>query len=352
MIPLPVLLAAALLALPGLPRPGEVELPDGPAARAWAGVGPETVARELSGDWLERAVAEAAGGAEGLEAEWTAWAAWLAGEAAATEPDPRRRSALALHALRQGRWGSAWRHFEALGATPEWAAAVMPHFLPGAPTGRARALPDGALLRPAVPPASGEAGAWRFETREAWARGVRIGAAEVELRVLVEAAGVELTLRHTGGGPTTFQVLLPEPAGMAIRVEYLDWMRQDTLRQPLPVSLAPGGEPVVLFGRFLPSESRLPATPAGALPPQLARGGLWLEVEPLSSSEPLARAAATALGRALDVPAGLRRPSDPPSGAPWSGTVVRVPDGAEAGRLLASIAAAAEDYLLSRPHGR
>ncbi|MCA8979845.1 MAG: hypothetical protein KDC14_07450, partial [Planctomycetes bacterium] len=149
-----LLLALALLLTVETPP---LRLPESPAARSFAGVGAETQPHSLedlleSAPWLvEHAPAS--------DAVWSSWAGWLGAAAHADRVDPARRAGLCRVACLQARWEDAWRHFERLGGHPDWQAAVAPWLMPGAPLeiaagpgGRAIAIPDGLLLRPALPP--------------------------------------------------------------------------------------------------------------------------------------------------------------------------------------------------------
>ena len=215
----------------------------------------------------------------------------------------------------------------------------MPRLLPGAPAGsealaggHSAPLPDGVVLQPAPPPAARREGG-RVQTRRATVHGLQIGAAWVDMAVLVEPAGVEVTLT--------------QPAGQRIGIEYNNWFRQDTVGEPLAVELAPQSEPVVLFGRFVPTDHTLPASPIGRLPSQLTGGGLWIELGAnCEAIRPRARAAAAALGVLLAIPTGLRDPLDPPPAGAWSGTVLRLADPEGADAVLAAIASAAEAHVL------
>ena len=348
---LPLLACALATAEPDAPA---VELPDGPAAVAWAGVGQETAPAPLGGSWLAERTTRAAGGADDpLEVRWLAWARWLGEEAAAEQADPERRAGLALIALEQHRWDDAWRHLAHLAAHPGHAAGLMPRLLPGAPAGsealaggHSAPLPDGVVLQPAPPPAARREGG-RVQTRRATVHGLQIGAAWVDMAVLVEPAGVEVTLTHVGGAAARLAVRLPQPAGQRIGIEYNNWFRQDTVGEPLAVELAPQSEPVVLFGRFVPTDHPLPASPIGRLPSQLTGGGLWIELGAnCEAIRPRARAAAAALGVLLAIPTGLRDPLDPPPAGAWSGTVLRLADPEGADAVLAAIASAAEAHVL------
>lgn len=360
------LLALALAALPSSAahrtrRTCELELslPDGPAARAWAGVGPATEPRPLADTfvaeraWLLEPLPDAGSAALGARM-WEAWGRWLGEAANAGGEAPVARTGLALIALRSERWADAWREVAALAGHPECVAALMPHLLPGAPLdgpadagGFPAPLPEGVLLRPALPPALESEPSYGIAPRRARVSGFRIGEALLELEVTVEPAGVQVDLRHLGGGPARLAVLLPEPSDQEIRVEYIDWFRQDDRHAPLAVELVPGGEPRTLFGRFLPREPDLPAPPPqDALPRTIELGGLWIEVGPQVQDAALPRAAVEALGRVLGVPAGLCAPLDPPPRGAYAGVILRYSDAAQGELLLRRVASAAEKFLL------
>ena len=331
-----------------------VELPEGPSARAFAGVGPSTGGVSLGGlleahPWLrdpesptERAAA------------WRGWGALLTAESERSESEPEARAALALHALRDARWQDAWAHLERLGGFPEWSAGVLPALLPGAPIdsasgsgGRPGPLPDGVLLRPAVPPLAPPGDPRAHEPRIATVRGLQVGEATLDLKVTLDGSGIEVDLLHTGGGPATVRVLLPEPEGLEIRVEYIDWMRQDVQRQPLLVELLPGEEEHNLFGRFAPRRVPLPGSPTDRLPRALVEGGLWTEWAGAELLRPELLAAAEVLPEVLGVPGGLVTPGAMPSAAPWEATVLHVPSEADAARrFLARIASRLEAWVL------
>lgn len=349
----PLRIACALLLLGLAPPAGEVQLPEGPNARAFAGVGPETEAIAL-GAQLAGRHAVLLDGAD-RAAVWRAWGQTLERCAASEEESPSERASLALFALEQGRWSDAWAHLERLGGHPEWSAAVLPRLLPGAPAGTPPgrgglpgALPDGVLLTPAVPPPTREVLPGRIEPRAAEVRGLRIGEATVDLRVSLDGSGIQVDLAHTGGGPARVRVLLPEPEGLEIRVEYVDWMRQDERRLPLEVELLPGEEEHSLFGRFRPRPLALPASPRGPLPRALERGGLWVERPPCSEElNAELEAAAAALRGALDLGGGVVEAGVSPRCEPWAPTLLHVPaEPAAARRLLAAIASRVERHLL------
>src|SRR5690349_15261061 len=155
------LLALAVLlqqsAVPAAPRVS-VELPPGPAERAFAGVGPETAPARLA-----PAPTGALDAADWRAADaWTAWADAVRAEtsgASGASPDAQRRGKLARIALAHTRWDDAWDHFAACSGDPAVCAALLPGFLPGVQAGAgaggvALPLPDGVVLHPAPPPPS------------------------------------------------------------------------------------------------------------------------------------------------------------------------------------------------------
>lgn len=354
-----ILLGGALAAVVGPSSPQDpsfaLELGAGPAERALASLAAETPAsslRELAGPERGFLVASSPLAAEQIARTWEAWGEWL-GRAAADPEDAPARAGLCLLALRAGRWEDAWRQVERLGAAPSMLAALLPHLAPGVPLehaagpgGAPPALPDGVLLRPALPPELPPGGFASTGPRRLLARAFRVGAALLELELALEPSGVQVDVRHLAGGPARLFVELPEPWDAAIRIQYVDWFRQDDPRAPLAVELGPGSEPVTLYGRFLARELPLPAAPRGELPRTIREGGLWIELDPARCEPGPPRAAALALGRALGVPAGLRAPGDPPPPGPFAGVVLHYASALEGARLLERVASTAEAFLL------
>jgi len=350
--PLPLLLRSCLALGLALPAQESIHLPESSPARAWAAVGPETapveLARELYGDepWL------ATSEAHDPSLLWGRWSTWLREEGRREAIDPRRRAGLLSIAAGQGRWSAAWGHFERLGAEPGWAAALLPRLLPGVPAGhptlpggRPAPLATGVLLRPALPPPPAEDPPWSLRPRRAEVTGLVVGDSVLDFAISVEPSGVQVDLVHRSGPAVELRVLLPEPPGQEIRVEYVDWMRCDSLREPLLVEVLPGEEEHNLFGRFRPRRSPVPAVPNGGLPWGLERGGLWLEVRGEPSAEE--RALARALGELFELESGCRAPGETGPNPAWEGTRVSLPSGEAGLRRRLELASLAEAYVLA-----
>ena len=327
---------------------GDVLLPEGPAARAWASVDPT---EPVSDAWV-KALGEDASAVLSHPDPWSqpetwrSWGRWLSSK----ERSSSERGALALLAARGGRPADAWAHYASLVADPEAAAALMPRLLPGVPADLSPgdALAVGSLLRPTPPPGAFEA-----------ARGVvgpitasatfQVGEAQVRLVISVERAGVEAKLHHLSGGSTSFYVQLPELPSREVRVSYIDWLRQETPNDPLLVELKPDMDgPVHLFGRFIKRDEHLPALPTERLPAQLLEGGLWLEIGAEEAPTALQRAAADAITSCLGVPGGVRRAKAEGASSPSAGTIVSLSDDLRGARTLSRIAGATEAWVNSR----
>lgn len=341
-----------------------VELPAGPAARAFAGVGPQTVAAPLPGGPL--------GGLEtpewrALEA-WQNWAAAVGAEAGASEPDPMRRAGLAQIALAQGRWDDAWDHFAATGGEPAVCAALLPSFLPGVRTGASAnadangfsvgkgglvsALPDGVLLRPAAPPPSVPAAevalgrAW-IERREMRLDRLQIGAAELSMKVGLESDGIQIDFEHRGGGSAHVRVLLPELADFELSVAYVDWMRQDEVNRVLEFDIAPGDEPHTLFGRFRTRTIAWPTNLPTNSPRFLVEHGLAFDFASAAPDAEVFRAAGPGFAKILGLPVSL----NPGSTGSFAGVRIDLSDPAVARRKFLGMVTLAERFALRpKPH--
>lgn len=344
------LIAAALSASPSAALGQEgaaafvLELPPGPAARAWAGVGPDTVPASLS-QGLNALIAAAAASEPSPErphpdgelwshaATWGLWAErvdfvrsrLLAAQDPASVGAPRdtklssARADLALLAGSQGRSHDAWAHFAALTDSPEHAARVAPCLIPGVPLdatigpgGAPAPLTDGVLLRPITPEYPADDPARDRALRSAKIKGLPVADSAVEALLGVDSMGVEFTLELASGSTVEVRGQLPEPAGHTIRYEYLDWTKVETMGSPQTVRLLPGDEePHVLYGRTDPAPWPWPTGRPGHLAATLEQGGLWLVLDPADPEHALWTAAAKACGELLGVPAGTRPPGQP-----------------------------------------
>ncbi len=286
---------------------------------------------------------------------WNLWAKALQQEA--RESDPAARATLCILARAQGRMGDAWKHYERLGADPAWVAAVTHYLLPGAPLdskvlmgGVLAPLPNGVLLRPCLPPLpelkEGQVPAlpggvlWR----KASVRHMRIGEAWVDLTISVEDSGVQIDVAHRGGQPARVSIVIPEPEGYEIRLEYLDWMQTESLRQPIVVDLKPGEEPHTLWGRMMPAPKARPTPKPGHLPAGLREEGLFLELPESDPQLPQLQAISQTLADLLKIPVSLG--SSDHHKAAWTGTRMVLGPGPERASQLVWLAAATESFLL------
>lgn len=303
-------------------------LPPGPAARAWAGVGPETPAAPLSAEIL--ALMEPGVPLWEQAQTWQLWAERLGAlgqrlaqaqepGTARDEPSAKARAELCLLAAAQGRGADAWAHFARLTDAPQLAARVAPLLIPGVPLatkigpgGVPLDLPDGASLYPILPEYPADHPARDLARRKAEVHGLSVGEARVRLSLAVESSGVELELEHLLGPTVELAARLPAPAEFAIRFEYVDWERVADPRQAHNVRLIPGeDEPHTIYGRVAAAPTAWPTPRPGALSARLLQDGLWLVIASDDPEHELWQATAAAIGKLLGVPAGTRAPVHP-----------------------------------------
>lgn len=317
--PLPLLAAALIAGLQSGTQDSAADggpaalLPAGPAAEAVAAIPPDLRPVPLAGpEWPAWDDAAWDG-----HAPWARWSELALEEAGAPRPDAGRRAALALAAALQERPVDAWEHFAATAAEPAVAAALLPRLFPGVPAGapegrggRPGKLPDGVLLRPILPPLDLASPYGRPRVREMHLSNLAIGAAVCDLKLAVEADGVELAFTHRGGGSARVRVVLPVPVEEEVRALYVDW---EQVRDPAPVIelvLEPGDEEAPgeasVWGRFQPRILAWPAPAELDAPLQLERGGFALEVDPGDPLAPRLARAAEALSLMLGVPGRVR----------------------------------------------
>ena len=172
------------------------------------------------------------------------------------------------------------------------------------------------------------------------------------MKVAVEPDGVQVDLRHIGGGPVKLYARIPCPPELEIRVEYAGWMRMDTVGEPLPIELSPEEPLFSLWGRALARQDSWPLTlPEGTFA-QLRLGGLALEVAVDDPALAQLDQLAAALGRLLAVPSELRllEPGERPRPARAVGpVVVHLGSGPERDRKLGSVLSLAEEFALAGP---
>jgi hypothetical protein len=299
----PALIALAVLLGLQTPAGPELSLPPGPAARAWASTTPAAPA-ELDAWVAARARPEAWD--EG--ATWSAWAGELAAERGAAQPDPARRTALALSALGQGASEQAWDHFAALSGHGDALAAVLPALMPGvAPGTRLAELPDGVVLAPALPPLDRPTrervlGYGRLETREMKLSGLRIGAAEVDVRVAVVPDGVQVDLEHVGGGAARVLVVLPEPLDFELASAYVDWEKQPRAGAEHAVVLTAEKPSITVYGPCRPIRVDWPSTLPLELDARVREHGFACALRPGDELAPRIAGFAAALERITGQP--------------------------------------------------
>jgi hypothetical protein len=304
-----------------------VVLPLGPAADAVRAIPADAQPVPLAGpDWPAWG-SEAWDGAE----PWSRWSELVIEEREAPRPDAGRRAALALAAALQARHVDAWEHFAATAGEPGVAAAVLPRLFPGVPAdapagrgGHAGALPDGVVLRPVLPPLDSASPYGRPLVREMRLEGLAIGDVVCDVKLAVEADGVELSFVHRAGGTARVRVELPVPSEQSLRAVYVAWEEVPEPPPLIELVLEPGEEgvegEVSIWGRFEPRELSWPAPAELAMPAQLARGGFVLTVDPGDPLAPRLGQAARSLALLLGVPGGVseggKEPPRPRGSAP------------------------------------
>ncbi len=331
------------------PAPPRFSFSAGPMARAWSLVQPGIPAAAKSAVNLPPDQGQVTSKSE-------VWSQWARAVAQCSTPGPASSAArmwLAAFARLQNRDDDAWEHLSHAGGEAAALSQVLPMLVPGAARselerGAWPVLDDGALLAPALPPPAGAASEVVLGTgrpRRGWAscEGFRVGAATLSLRVTVESDGVQVELGHLAGGPARVRVLLPEAPDFELSVEYVDWVRQEGPRAPRDVALEPGGEPVVLFGRWRPRKIEWPTQLPRGPSAQLDGPGILIQAAQGDDLSGPARGLSELLGRAvqpLAVRPGAQR-------EPWAGIVVDLSDPVEKKRKLAGIIGLAERFALA-----
>ena len=329
--------------------PLPIELPPGPAAEAWSAAPADVRAADLGAPWP----------APGDPAWRTAvpWERWSEELAAAAGDDAERallaRGRLARLAAIQGRAAAAWEHLVACGERPDYWAAALPLLLPGTHGasgggGLPSPLAPGAVLHPLLPPSNPELEAGVWERRRWVLRGLRVGETELAMRLSLEPDGVQVDLRHLSGPPTSVRVVIPSPPELEMRIEYADWMRLDTVGEPIEIQLAPGDDTHTLWGRALPLRVTWPAELPRELSRKLSTGGIAVEIGPDDPERARLAELTDALGRVLAIPTRLRVTGEPLDASGPGRVVVRLHEGPVRERKLRALLDATERFVLRR----
>ncbi len=278
-------------------------------------------------------------------APWTRWsdavralrAARAEAEGEESAAARRARGALALCALAQGRFEEAWEHLARAG-DPDALAALVPRLLPGAAPGAvdgSGALPGGARLAPALPPALGID---PREAREMRSAPFRLGAATLTLRVYFEpGSGVQLDLEHVAGGPAALALAIPVPLEAALERVYVDWDEVTPEAGGVRLELSDERRAISVWATL---DYRAPAFPR-TLPEALARALARAGVRAAQDAPPRAARFAEILAGLLDVPLA--------AGEPPSDGLAPLELSAAAAAELGALVGAAERFLLERP---
>lgn len=186
---------------------------------------------------------------------------------------------------------------------------MLPLFVPGVASaeldaaeseGELRVL-EFATLTVRLPPLPGPAaerplGTGRLQRREMKVLGLRIGAAQVDMKVSIEPEGVQVDFENVRGSPARCRVVLPEPLDFELASSYLDWERLEQARAPIEVALTPDAPPVSLYGRLAPRFVRWPSARPTSLEERTRRHGFVLVCAPNAGSRARVCGFAAALG--------------------------------------------------------
>lgn len=281
---------------------------------------------------------------------WKRWASAVRAASGSSDAAAQRAWLAALAHL-QGRSDDAWEHLAHAGGDPSQLAAVLPLLFPGVEPERLSSwptLPDGVLLTPALPPPSTPAaevrlGTGRVRSGTARIEQLQVGAARIALAMRVEGDGVEVECTHLAGEPAHLRVRLPEPPDFELRSEYLDWNELEGVREAREIALAPGGEPVILFGRYRPRKVAWTTRVPPGLPAQAGRDGLLL----LTTKSSLVAGLAAGLQQVLELRVEVRELAQDAVAPPFAGVVVDLRDPDQFTAKRAGLISVAERFALS-----
>jgi hypothetical protein len=233
----------------------EIELPPGPVREAWER------SSALPAQVPAPPVAPAATGGP-----WQRWA---------TLVEERRHGELAGLAGSQQRWEDLWRHWLASAAERDGLGILQARerlvpLLVGSELG----LADGVLLRPALPPQPpGPEGSYQ-RCRYAL-RGLRVGAAVLDLELALELDGVQIDLTHVAGDACRLALVMPTMPQFTLAQIYCDWEeRTEPAETPIPLEIRPGDERHTLWGRFEYRANPWPTRVPAQLPAAIAARGI------------------------------------------------------------------------------
>jgi hypothetical protein len=330
------------------PGAGLVSLPEGRVAEMLAGLAADVAPSAPGAPWPAWSERSARGW--GGEGPWRRWVELVRAESTARAGSPGRRAELAVLARLQGRDGDAWAHLLACAAEPGRVAALLPLFSPGVPQewlGREDALPDGALLSPALPPTDdARAGLRLLAGTKIERRDFALGAARCSLAVSVDRDGLEVSLRHLGGDRSRVRVLAPLPRGVDPGLVFADWEKLPGHAGPVEFVLDAEAPEHSLWLTFHPPEERWPSprleTLAGLVP------GREVVLATPRGDEPHLARFAEALSELLGARATLRAEGTPrPPGL--EPLVLRFDGSPASERKLVEILGMAEAFALGAP---
>jgi hypothetical protein len=178
--------------------------------------------------------------------------------------------------------------------------------------------------------------------------GLRVGGATLDMRVAVEPDGVQVDLTHVSGEPVTLWVELPQPPDFGIQVEYLDWFRRDTVREPVELSLSAEDPAHYLFGRLKPNALTWSETLPEELSPRLLRHGLRLTADADDPRLEELRGFAAGLALIAGCPTEVLLPETGEVPEPWPGITLRLHQGDQRQRKLMGLVSLAERFALAR----